>query len=82
MVLFFVYVAAGAYLLSRAVLIRYSPAGRVCSGDFLKKSERTWQEHKDYFMRYEGNFITILFALESLCFFVMSSTFLWVLMTR
>ena len=47
--------------LIQALLVRHSQAGKVCSGDFLEADSDVWREHFDYFMKYEGNFISWLF---------------------
>ena len=75
--LFVFYIVFGGLLLLSAFIIRCSDAGQVCSGDFLKKGDGIWTEHKDYYMMYEGKFITILFTLECVCFLVMAASFIW-----
>jgi tRNA A-37 threonylcarbamoyl transferase component Bud32 len=80
-ILFVFYIVFGGLLLLSAFTIRCSDAGQVCSGDYLKKGDNVWKEHKDYFMMYEGKFITILFTLESVCFVVMAVSFIWMAKT-
>lgn len=78
-----IYIVFGLLIVLKSVQIRFSPAGRVCSGDYLKKFKKdtTWLEHQDYYMIYEGFFIIILFVLEGICFSVMSITYVWTHMT-
>lgn len=80
--LFGIYSVFGAYIVFKAMFIRYSEAGQVCSGDFLLPDDDLYEKKKDYFMKYEGNFITIIFCVESVCFIVMSVTFILTVLIR
>ena len=42
MVLLVVYIIFGGLIMLNMFIIRYSDAGQVCSGDFLKKGDDTW----------------------------------------
>lgn len=64
------------------MLTRISPAGKVCSGDLLEEKSDVWKQNKDYFMKYEGNFISLLFYMEAVTLIVMVYTFAWISMYR
>ena len=61
--LFVAYLLLGTYIVFKALFIRFSAAGRVCSGDYIKKGDDIWVTHQGYFMIYEGLFIEIMFSI-------------------